>query len=332
MSAPTLSRPHPHGLTKWFLDMPVRLYRWGLGPLFGARLVVLVHRGRTTGMTRRTALEVLGHRRIDGAYHVASGWGANSDWLRNVRAAGEAELCVGRDRVPVTVQVLPPDRGAAVLRRHLLEHPVATRRVNGDLWGPLLEGEAAFAEAAASLPVVAFTPVDRLGDAGSGAPRHLVRDLLYGLKRWMYRGDRPGLLARVANRRQADRYATGGTAEPGVVLEVVGRTSGRPVRFPLVLAQVDGGEYLVSMLGEGANWVANVRAAEGAAILTRNGHSEPVTLVEVDVAERPPVLRRYLDVAPGARPHVRVDRDASDEAFAAVAEMYPVFRVARPGP
>lgn len=158
MSAETVSRPRPTRMTKAFLDLPVRLYRWGLGPLFGARLVVLVHRGRVTGMTRRTALEVLCHRRIDGAYHVASGWGESSDWLRNVRAVGTAELWVGRSRVPVAVDVLPPDRGAALLRRHLLEHPLATRRINGDLWRALLEGEAEFVGATAAVPIVAFTP------------------------------------------------------------------------------------------------------------------------------------------------------------------------------
>lgn len=45
------------------------------------------------------------------------------------------------------------------------------------------------------------------------------------------------------------------------------------------------------------------------------------------MADRPPILRRYLDLAPGARPHVPVDRRAPLEDFAAIAEDYPVFRI-----
>jgi hypothetical protein len=46
-----------------------------------------------------------------------------------------------------------------------------------------------------------------------------------------------------------------------VALEVPGRRSGRIVSLPLVVAAVDDERYLVSMLGEGVNWVRNVRAA-----------------------------------------------------------------------
>jgi hypothetical protein len=45
------------------------------------------------------------------------------------------------------------------------------------------------------------------------------------------------------------------------------RRSGRTICFPLVMAMVGGEHYLVSMLGQNANWVRNVRAAGGDAIL-----------------------------------------------------------------
>jgi hypothetical protein len=45
-----------------------------------------------------------------------------------------------------------------------------------------------------------------------------------------------------------------------VTLEVMGRRSGRWISLPLVMAVVDGQRYLVSMLGENAAWVQNVRA------------------------------------------------------------------------
>src|SRR5262245_10337786 len=59
---------------------------------------------------------------------------------------------------------------------------------------------------------------------------------------------------------------------------------------------------LVAMLGEGASWVANVRPAGGRAVL-RLGRREPALLEEVEPGERAPILRRYLEVASGARAH-----------------------------
>jgi hypothetical protein len=72
--------------------------------------------------------------------------------------------------------------------------------------------------------------------------------------------------------------------------------------------------------------VRNVRAARGRAVL-RHGRREPVQLDEIAVADRPPVLKRYLAVAPGARAHIPVDRNAPVEAFEAIAADIPVFRI-----
>ena len=145
-------------------------------------------------------------------------------------------------------------------------------------------------------------------------------------KRWMYRGNRPHALARLLNRAWAVAHARGLAPDYLVTLEVTGRRSGRTISFPLVMARVDGERYLVSMLGPDAAWVRNVEAAGGRAVL-RHGRVERVRLETLPVAERAPILRAYLARAPGARPHVPVDRDAPLEAFAAVAAQLPVFRV-----
>jgi hypothetical protein len=52
-----------------------------------------------------------------------------------------------------------------------------------------------------------------------------------------------------------------------------------------------------------------------------------VRLEEVPVAERAPVLKAYLQCAPGARPHIDVDKDAPLEEFEKIAPEVPVFRV-----
>ena len=111
-----------------------------------------------------------------------------------------------------------------------------------------------------------------------------------------------------------------------VTLEVPGRRSGKITRFPLGMADLDGRWYLVSMLGD-CNWTRNVRAAHGHAHLVRGRKRRPVVLDEIPVADRPPILKRYLEKVPGGRPHIPVDRHEPVEAFAAVADRYPFLRV-----
>ena len=84
-----------------------------------------------------------------------------------------------------------------------------------------------------------------------------------------------------------------GGRDAGSTLEVAGRCSGRLTRFPLGMADWQGEWYLVPMLGGRCNWVQNVRAADGYAVL-RHGRARPGRLVEVPVRERGPIIRRYL--------------------------------------
>jgi deazaflavin-dependent oxidoreductase (nitroreductase family) len=150
------------------------------------------------------------------------------------------------------------------------------------------------------------------------------------LERWLYRGGRPGALARLLNRGFAALHASGRAPQHWVTLEVVGRRSGRPISFPIVMATHDGERYLVSMLGRDAAWVRNVTAAGGRAVLL-HGRAEPVRLEEIAAEKRAPVLKAYLHVAPGARPHIPVGKDAPLAAFEAIADQYPVFRVLAAG-
>jgi deazaflavin-dependent oxidoreductase (nitroreductase family) len=146
------------------------------------------------------------------------------------------------------------------------------------------------------------------------------------LDRWLYRGKRPNRVARLLNGMWARLSAAGIGPARQVVVEVTGRRTGRTVSFPVVVADHQGERYLVSMLGEDTNWVRNVRAADGRAVL-RHGLRETVRLEEVAPAARPEILRRYLELAPGARAHIPVDRNAPIEDFQQIAAQYPVFRV-----
>ena len=146
------------------------------------------------------------------------------------------------------------------------------------------------------------------------------------LKKWLYRGGRPNWVASVINRCWAMIHALGVAPNYLVTLEVRGRRSGRRIRLPLVMVVIEGERYLVSMLGTEVDWVRNVKAAGGHVTL-RHGRREEVRLEEVAVDRRAPVLKAYLQRAPGARPHLPVHKDAPLVEFEQVSAQFLVFRV-----
>ncbi len=145
--------------------------------------------------------------------------------------------------------------------------------------------------------------------------------------RWLYRGQRPNWMARILNKAWAAVASSGIASHYLVTLEVTARKSRRLVSLPLVMVIVDGQRYLVSMLGDNVQWVRNIRAAGGRAIL-RSGGREEIQLEEVPTDQRAPILRAYLQRAPGARPHVPVNKDAPLAEFQKIAAAFPVFRLA----
>ena len=144
--------------------------------------------------------------------------------------------------------------------------------------------------------------------------------------RAMYAGGKGNATAQWFSRCWARVFDWGILPRRWVTLEVTGRRSGRIRRFPLGMADFQGRWYLVPMLGERCQWVRNVRAADGQAVIRRR-RAVRCRLVELPEAERPAILRRYLLKVPGARPHIPVRPDAPEADFAAIAPRYPVFLV-----
>ena len=111
------------------------------------------------------------------------------------------------------------------------------------------------------------------------------------------------------------------------VLEVRGRKSGEPRRNPVNPLSLDGARYLVAPRGH-TQWVRNLRAA-GEGHLLLGSRRERFTAVELDDAEKEPVLRSYLrrwkwevgQFFDGVGP------DSPSEEFARIAADHPVFRI-----
>jgi hypothetical protein len=146
------------------------------------------------------------------------------------------------------------------------------------------------------------------------------------LAKWLYRDGHPNRVATMLNRWSSSIHAFGVAPNYLVTLDVRGRRSGRTISLPLVMALIDGERYLVSMLGAEVDWVRNVKAAGGNVVL-RHGRREEVRLEEIPPNQRARVLKAYLKRAPGARPHLPVDKDAPLSEFEQVSSQFPVFRV-----
>ncbi|HEY4347699.1 MAG TPA: nitroreductase/quinone reductase family protein [Gaiellaceae bacterium] len=86
--------------------------RAGIG-IFGTR--VLEVRGRTSGESRRVPVIVLA---FDGHRYLVSARG-QTHWVRNLRAAGEGTLLLGRRREPIVAVELPVAECPPILREYL---------------------------------------------------------------------------------------------------------------------------------------------------------------------------------------------------------------------
>ncbi len=111
------------------------------------------------------------------------------------------------------------------------------------------------------------------------------------------------------------------------LISVPGRKSGKLRTTPVSPLTVGGRRYIVAGL-EQADWVKNVRAA-GWGILAHGRREEQVTLIELSVEERVPILREFPHKVPhGVQFFQRLYGVSNDpEAFASLATRCPVFRV-----
>jgi hypothetical protein len=116
---------------------------------------------------------------------------------------------------------------------------------------------------------------------------------------------------------------------PLPVLVVPGRRTGRPRRTPLTVHERGGERFVVGGF-PAADWIRNVRAAGGRAVLETDGAAEPVRLVELAAPDAEPVLREWPAVSPdgvGMMRDAGVVADTTPDALAEAAGICPVFRV-----
>lgn len=106
----------------YFFRLPVYLYRWHLGWLFGHRCLLLTHIGRRTGLRRRTVLEVVEYRRQGPEVVVVNGFGRQSDWVQNIQSKGGEEITVGLQHFRASHRFLEENEAVQVMQEYELRN------------------------------------------------------------------------------------------------------------------------------------------------------------------------------------------------------------------
>lgn len=117
--------------TRWLVRAPIPLFRHGLGWLFGGRMLLLEHVGRSSGQVRYVVLEVVD--RDPGSAVVASGFGRRSQWFRNLVATPACHVVLGRDRYRAEATLLEPDERDRVLAGYARRNPRAWAKLSATM-------------------------------------------------------------------------------------------------------------------------------------------------------------------------------------------------------
>lgn len=148
----------PTGWRRTFARLPVHVYRIGLGWLMGSRFLLINHVGRRSGAPRTVVVEVVAHDPQAGTWTVASGFGPDADWYRNLLATPQVTIQVGRRRLPVTARPLSPEDAASAMAGYGAAHPRTARRLAAFM-GVDVDGSVAdFRALGRSIPFIQFVP------------------------------------------------------------------------------------------------------------------------------------------------------------------------------
>lgn len=157
LAAMTMLAAPPEGLKRALFRAPIWVYRAHLGFLFGHRLVYLATRGRRSGLRRDVVVEVTEYNALAGKLVVMSGWGAASDWYRNLRAGPAVAIRLATRTYPAPPHhFLDHDQAAMLLDRYRRAHPWTWRQLAASMGLPRNPDDVQLEAAASQLRAVAF--------------------------------------------------------------------------------------------------------------------------------------------------------------------------------
>jgi len=122
--------------------------------------MLLVHAGRKTGQPHLMTAMVMRYDPTTREVVILSGWGPDSDWVRNLRARPALRVEIGRKSYPPQHRFLTEDESVAVASDFLRRHPYRGLLACRILGWPNLRAEAALRDFVRTHPFVALRPVD----------------------------------------------------------------------------------------------------------------------------------------------------------------------------
>tara|TARA_R110002073_G_scaffold16703_8_gene63759 strand:+ start:1541 stop:2026 length:486 start_codon:yes stop_codon:yes gene_type:complete len=147
----------PSGFKLKLARAPIYLYRIGLGGLMGDRFLRLRHRGRRTGNSIETVLEVIRHDESTTQFFVASGYGTKSQWYRNIIAEPHVSIMVKNTEHNAVARVVSPDEATQILGLYAAAHPKSIKAV-ARLSGYNMDGtESDIVEFSSIIKIIEFT-------------------------------------------------------------------------------------------------------------------------------------------------------------------------------
>ena len=139
----------PKGLLLLGFRLPVWLYRFKMGWLMGKRMIYFEHVGRSSGIKRRSVVEIIRYDQEKDIYFVVSGYGEKADWFRNIMKTPQ---------VSANVERLSQERALEEFQDYARRNPKMFKYL-GNLIGINLEGkEEEIEQLSQILPVIAFKP------------------------------------------------------------------------------------------------------------------------------------------------------------------------------
>lgn len=111
------------------MSVPIWCYRLRCGWLLGRRFLLLTHTGRWSGLPRQTVLEVVNYEADTDTYVIASGFGKQSDWYRNLLKTPAVTIQVGNRRMNVRAYPLTPEESGEAMVKYAQRYPKAARLI-----------------------------------------------------------------------------------------------------------------------------------------------------------------------------------------------------------
>jgi deazaflavin-dependent oxidoreductase (nitroreductase family) len=155
-------RRQPGRLALAAMRLPRSLYHHGFGWLLGHTFVLITHQGRRTGKSRETVAMALSYDQATREIVVCSAWGANTEWIRNLRAHPAPQIQVRRESYIPEQRFLSEDEAVAVALEFRRRHPARLRLFATILgWGDL-STETAVRAFVRTRPFASFRPAKRI--------------------------------------------------------------------------------------------------------------------------------------------------------------------------